>query len=75
MGCRAMGALSASHRVIQSRLNSTERILTYLSTTQDLVAGEVEDVEDELRHRIPTDPQEERLPVLDEEETMALESF
>ena len=49
--------------------------ITHLATAEDLVAGEVEDVEDELRHRVPTDPQEERLPVLDEEETVALESF
>ena len=50
-------------------------VLTYLSTTQNLVAGEVEDVEDELRHRVPPDPQEDRLAVLDEEETMTLQPF
>ena len=69
-----MAALSA-RIVLINRVWTQFGVLTYLSTTQDLVAGEVEDVEDELRHRVPTDPQEERLPVLDEEETVTLETF
>ena len=48
---------------------------TYLATTQNLVVGQVEDVHDELWYRVATDPEEERLAVLDEEETMALKTF
>ena len=47
----------------------------YLATTEDLVIGQVEDVHNELWYCVPTNPKEERLAVLDEEETVALESF
>ena len=48
---------------------------TYLAAAEHLVAGEVEDVHDELRDGVPADPQEDRLAVLDEEQAVALESF
>ena len=47
----------------------------HLATAEDLVTGEVEHVHDKLGNRVPTDPQEDCLSVLDEEETVALESF
>ena len=47
--------------------------VSHLATTEDFVAGEVEDVHDELRHGVPADPQEDRLAVLDEEQAVALE--
>ena len=49
--------------------------ITHLATAEDLVAGEVEHVHNELGNRVPADPQEDRLSVLDEEETMALKTF
>ncbi len=47
----------------------------YLATAEDLIAGQVEDVHDELRHSIPANPEEDILPVLDEEQTVAFEPF
>jgi ribosomal protein S13 len=39
------------------------------------VRSEVEDVHDELRYRIPSDPEEDVLSILDQEETVSFESF
>ena len=47
----------------------------YLAATKDLVIGKVENVHNELRYGVPTNPKEERLAVLDEEETMTFETF
>ena len=48
---------------------------TYLATTQNLVTREVEDIGNELRYRVTTDPKEERLAVFDEEKAVTLEPF
>lgn len=46
-----------------------------LSTTENLIVRKIEDVHDELRNRVATDPQEDSLPVLDEEEAVPLQPF
>ena len=48
---------------------------SYLATTKDLVIRQVEDVHDELGHRVATDPEEHSLAILDKEQTMTLQSF
>ena len=48
---------------------------SYLPSTQDFIVGEVEHVHDELWHGVPADPEEQRLAILDEEETVAFEPF
>lgn len=48
---------------------------TNLSTRQFGVRRQVEDVLNELRDSIPSDPEEDVLTILDEEETVSLESF
>lgn len=47
----------------------------HLATAEDLVAGEVEDVHDELWHSVAANPEEDRLAVLYEEQAVALEPF
>ena len=49
--------------------------MTYLASTQNLVVWQIEDVHNELRNSVPADPEEDRLSVLDEEQTVALQPF
>lgn len=49
--------------------------MAHFSTTQDLVARQVEYVHDELGNGITTDPEENGLAILNEEETMSFQMF
>lgn len=47
----------------------------YLAPAQDLVTWQVEYIDNELRHGVSTNPQEDSLTVLDEEQSVPLELF
>jgi hypothetical protein len=48
---------------------------TDLPAAQAFVAGQVKDIDDELRYGIAPDKQEDRLTILDEVEPVALEAL
>lgn len=54
-------------------LSAIGRCRTHLSSRELGVAGQVKNVHDELRNGITSDPEEDVLSVLDEEETVSLE--
>ena len=53
--------------------SQVDKWLTHLAAAQRLVAGELEDIHDELRHRVPAHPKEDILAILDEEQPMPLQ--
>lgn len=52
-----------------------QRRRTHLATLKGMIIRQVEDVLDQLRHGVSTDPEEDVLAVFDEEETVSFESF
>lgn len=48
---------------------------TYLAATKNFITWEVEHVNDQLRNSIPSDPEEDSLAILNQEETVSLQPF